>query len=144
MITKNKTSRPQKGSIMTEAALLIPILLGVAFFIIEFGNVLYLSNSLNQIARTTARYASVTPTYTQQNLIDVSGAMTLLPDVSKLTLTINPAIGAPKAVGATITVTVNYAYTPIINPFGLLGSGSSWAPTIMSASVSRAEVSNAT
>ena len=135
--------RSCKGSVMAEAALIIPMLVGVTFFIIEFGNVLYLANSLNQISRTAARYASVTPTYTQQDLINVSGAMTLLPDVSKLTLTINPAPGAAKTVGATLTVTVQYAYTPIINPFGLLMSGQAWAPTIMSASVSRAEVSSA-
>lgn len=127
---------------MVESAILIPILLGVTFFVIEFGNVLYLTNTLNQISRTTARYASVTPVYTQQELIDVSGANQLLPDVSKFILTITPAPGAQKDVGSTITVQVQYNYTPIINPFGLLNSNQTWAPVVRSSSIARSEVSH--
>ena len=143
MILKKLFKRSHDGSIMVEAALMIPILLGVTFFIIEFGSVLYLANTLNQIARTAVRYASVTPSYSQQDLIDAAGANTLLKDVSKLTLNITPAPGAAKSVGTTITVTVSYTYIPIINPFKLFNSNQSWAPVIMSASVARAEVSNA-
>lgn len=143
MITKKYFTRSSYGGIMVEAAIIIPLLLGVTFFIIEFGNVLYLSNTLNQIARTTARYASVTPSYTQQDLINASGASSLLSDVSKLTLTIAPSPGSAKTVGTTITVNVSYSYVPIINPFGFFNSNQSWAPQIMSASVTRAEVSNA-
>ena len=125
---------------MAEAAIIIPLLVGVSFFIIEFGNVLYLTNTLNQISRTAVRYASVTPVYSQQDLVNVSGAMSLLPDVSKLTLTISPTPGSQKSVGAQITVNVQYAYTPILNPFGFFNSNNTWAPIIMSASVGRAEV----
>ena len=128
---------------MAEAALMIPLLLGITFVIIEFGCVLYLSNTLNQIARTISRYASVTSSYTQQELVDASGASSLLPDLSKLTLNITPSPGAAKQVGSTITVTVKYNYTPIINPFGLFNSNQPWAPVIMSASVTRSEVSYA-
>ena len=142
LIQKKLITRSSKGALMAEAALMIPILLGVTFFMIEFGNVLYLSNTLNQIARSAARYASVTSSYTQQSLISQSGASSLLKDVSKLTLTITPAPGAARSVGATITVNVQYSYTPVINPFGLLNSNHSWAPTIKSASVARSEVSS--
>ncbi len=127
---------------MVESAILIPILLSVTFFIVEFGNVLYLTNTLNQISRTTARYASVTSVYTQQELIDVSGASELLPDVSKFVLIITPAPGAQKNVGSTITVQVQYNYTPIINPFGLLNSNQSWSPVVRSSSIARSEVSH--
>lgn len=135
--------RSSKGSLIVEAAILIPILLGVAFFIIEFGNVLYLSNTLNQIARSAARYAAVTPSYTQQDLITASGASKVLPNVSKLTLNITPAPGAAKTVGTTITVTVSYSYIPTINPFKLFNSNEKWAPVINSASIARAEVAYA-
>ena len=140
---KRSIYRSHKGSIIAEAALIIPILVGVTFFIIEFGNVLYLTNTLNQIARTAARYASVTSSYTQQQLIDVSGANALLPDISKFTLTIDPVPGAQRSVGAPITVNVQYNYIPIINPFGLFNSDQSWTPIIKGGSVSRSEVSNA-
>lgn len=142
-IKKIFTRSPSSGTILVETALVIPILIGITFFIIEFGSVLYLSNSLNQIARAAARYAAVTPTYTISELIDVSGARSSLPDISKLTLNITPAPGATRSVGATITVNVEYSYTPIINPFGLFNSNTLWAPRVRSSSSIRSEVSNA-
>lgn len=134
--------RKNTGSVLAEAALVIPLLVGITFFIIEFGNVLHLNNSTNQIARTAARFASVTPSYTNQQLIDASRAQDILPNVSRLTLTVTPAGGAQRNVGATITVTAQYNYTPIINPFRLLESNQVWAPVIRSTAVARSEVSN--
>ena len=128
---------------MVEAAILIPILLGVTFFIIEFGNILYLTNTLNQISRTAARYASVTSSYTQQGIIDASGASSLLPDISKFTLTITPVPGAQRNVGSTITVEVQYNYIPMINPFGFFNVNETWAPVVRSSSIARSEVSSA-
>lgn len=143
MILNINFKRAIKGSVMAEAAILIPILLGVTFFIIEFGNVLYLTNTLNQISRTAARYASVTPSYTQQGIIDASGASSLVPDISKFTLTVTPAPGVQRSVGATITVEVQYDYIPIINPFGFFNINQDWVPVVRSSSVARSEVSNA-
>lgn len=133
-------SRSPRGSVMTEAAFVIVLLIGITFFMIEFGNVLHLTNTLSQISRSAVRYASVTPFYTQEDLVNASGANILLQDVSKLTLTINPNLGAEKEVGTQITVNVQYTYTPILNPFSFFNSNQSWAPLIMSASVARAEV----
>ena len=143
MVSRACKQRTVKGSVMVEAAILIPILIGVTFFIIEFGNVLYLTNTLNQISRTAARYASVTPSYTQQGIIDVSGASSLVPDISKFTLTVTPAPGAQRDVGSTITIQVQYNYTPIINPFGFFDVNQTWAPVVRSSSIARSEVSSA-
>ena len=140
---KNKFPRYTHGSIISEAALVIPILIGVSFVIIEFGNVLYLYNSLSQIARTAARYAAVTSSYTQESLISASGASSVLSDVSKLTLNITPAPGEVRNIGDIITVNLQYNYTPVINPFRLFNSNQSWAPVIKSSSVARSEVPNA-
>lgn len=128
---------------MAETALVIPILLGIVLFIYEFGSVFYISNSLSQIARSAVRYASVTSSYTQQNVIDASGANSLLPDIAKFTLTITPSPGIVKKVGDVITVNVQYNYTPIINPFGLFNSSQPWAPVLKSTAVARSEVSSA-
>ena len=142
-VEKKRFKRSLKGSIIAEAAISIPILLAITFFITEFGTVLYLSNTLNQIARSAARYASVTSSYTTSDLVNASGATSLLPDISKLTLSVNPAPGTAGPIGAAITVDVQYNYTPIINPFGLLNSMQSWAPSITSSAVIRSEVSHA-
>lgn len=141
-VHKTNLGRNINGSVLAEAALAIPLLVGITFFIIEFGNVLYLSNSLNQVSRAAARFASVTPSYTTQQLIDASGAMSVLPSTSKLTLTSNPAPGSARSIGATITITAQYNYTPIINPFGLLESNKVWAPILRGVSVTRSEVAN--
>ncbi len=142
MFFRKKINRSYKGSVMAEAALAIPLLLGITFVIIEFGNVLYLTNTLNQISRSAARYASVTPSYTQQGLIDASKASSLLPDISKLTLNVTPAPGTARSIGATITVTAQYSYIPLVNPFGFFNSNQAWAPTIRGISAARSEVSS--
>ena len=142
MFLRKISNRSYKGSVMAEAALVIPLLLGITFVIIEFGNVLYLENTLNQIARSAARSASVTPSYTQEELIDTSMASSLLPDVSKLTLTVVPAPGTARSIGASITVTALYSYTPLVNPFGFFNSNTSWIPQIKGVSTVRSEVSS--
>ena len=136
-----KKNYSEDGAVMAEAALVLPLLVGILFFIIEFGLVMYLSNSLNQIARTAARYASITTSYTQTNIETASGASAMLPDSMSFSLSITPAPGSAKSVGDAITVTVQYTYTPIINPYGLFNSNLSWAPIIKSYAISRAEVS---
>lgn len=135
-----KKVRQKHGSVLAEAALIIPLLIGVTFFLIEFGNVLYFINSLNHIARTAARYASITTSYTGSSLVSNAGASSFL-NTSNLTLTFSPDPSCPRSIGSTITIMVSYSYTPVINPFGLLNSSNSWAPVIMSSSVVRSEVS---
>ena len=139
----NNLNRSTKGGILVEAALVIPILTGITFFIVEVSNVLFLTNSLNQVAREACRYAVVTASYTKEDLITSSRANELLPDVSRLTLNIDPAIGANRNAGTKITVNVEYNYTPIINPFRIFNLNKSWIPSIKSSSVGRSEVSNA-
>lgn len=135
--------RSLHGSVLAEAALAIPLVIAALFFIIEFGNVLYLNNSVNQISRSAARHISVNSTYTNQDLINISGAMNILPDVGKLTFTITPQSGAQIRVGDPITVVTQYNYTPIVNPYRLLFLNNSWAPPVRGVSVIRSEVSNA-
>lgn len=138
---KLKKNRNEDGAVIAEAALVLPLLVGILFFIIEFGLVMYFSNSLNQVARTAARYASLTTSYTQSGVETASGASIVLPDSMNFSLTITPTPGSAKSIGDTITVTVQYTYVPVINPYGLFNSMLSWAPVIKSYAISRAEVS---
>ena len=137
------SNRSARGGILVEAALAIPILTGLTFFIVEISNVLFLTNSLNQVAREACRYAVVTPSYTKEGLITASGAKQLIPNISKLTLNIDPVPGTNRNAGTKITVNVEYNYTPIINPFGIFNSDKLWIPSIKSSAVGRSEVSNA-
>ena len=143
MLIRKKYIRTDKGAVTAEAALVLPLLVAVLLFIIEFGIVLYLSNSMNQIARTAARYASVTANYTQSATLTASGASAIVPDITKLTLTISPTPGSMVTVGTSITVTAQYNYTPVVNPFALLPQSTvNWAPVVKSTSVARAEVAS--
>lgn len=132
-------SRSSKGAVMAEAALVVPLLIGITFVITEFGNIFYISNSLNQVARTMARYAAVSQNYTNSGLLSSAGASSVL-DTSKIAITITPAAGASRSIGDTITVTLTYSYTPMINPFRFFNSNANFAPTIKTSAVSRSEV----
>lgn len=139
MFKKFYFSRSIRGAVMAEAALVIPLLIGITYVITEFGNVFYISNSLNQVARTMARYAAVTQNYTNAGLLSSAGASSVL-DTTKIAITITPAAGASRSIGDTITVSLTYSYTPIVNPFRLFNSNNSWAPSIMTSAISRSEV----
>ena len=142
VIKKKGFDRFIKGALMVEVALVLPILLAIVFFVIEFGNILYMQKTVNEIARISARLAAVYPSYTTTQLISQCNASSVVQDVSKLSLTVTPSPGASRNVGDAITVTAQYTYTPYINPFKLLNFSSSqtFAPTIRGMSVARAEV----
>lgn len=134
--------RDNRGVVMAELALGIPLLLVVMFVIIELGNTIYISNSINQVARTAARYAATNENYTISDVKDYAtlhGVDYVVPDISLLNLGISPTPGTQN-VGDIIIVTVVYAYVPFVNPFGLLGSNQSWSPTLVARAISRSEV----
>lgn len=139
MVKRLRISRSIKGAVMAEAALVIPLLIGITFVITEFGNILYISNSLNQVARTMARYAAVSQNYTNNGLLSSAGASNVL-DTTKISITITPAAGAARNIGDSITVSLSYNYTPMVNPFRLFNSNATFAPSIMTSAVSRSEV----
>lgn len=134
--------RSKKGAVMAEFALSIPILLTILFFIIEFGNILYLSNTLNQVARSAVRYAAMNPSATTTQLATAAGASSSLPNATDLTLVVSPTAGTSRSVGDTITVTASWNYTPFINPFGFLSPGTAWSPSIMTTAIGRVEVAS--
>ena len=141
MFLIKKNIRSRKGNVMAEAAIVIPLLMGIIFFIVEFGNVLYISNTLNQVARTGARYASITAGYTQSGVESAAGGSTLLSMADTLlTTTITPSPGTAIAIGDSILVMVSYMYIPTINPFSLIDATTSWSPVLKSTAVIRSEV----
>lgn len=143
MIDGRKLHRDNKGAVMAEFALAVPILIGILFFVIEFGNILYLSNSLNQIARSAARYAAVNTSYTSATLKTAANSSSILPIPASLTLSFSPSSSV--MVGDAITITASYSYTPMVNLyrfFSFFTSSATWTPTLSSVAVSRAEVAS--
>jgi Flp pilus assembly protein TadG len=68
--------RRRRGSALLDMAFVLPILLGLAFGVVEYGYFFFVKNSVQAAAREGARAAAV-PSATLQNVVDsVSSVMT--------------------------------------------------------------------
>lgn len=68
--------RRRRGNAVLDMALVLPILLGLAFGVVEYGYYFYVKNNVQAAAREGAR-AAVVPSATYQNVLDaVSNVMT--------------------------------------------------------------------
>jgi Flp pilus assembly protein TadG len=61
-LTRRRFARDERGSVILETAVMLLILLMFAFGIIDFGRVMYVSNSLTNATRDAARWTSVQQT----------------------------------------------------------------------------------
>jgi Flp pilus assembly protein TadG len=108
---------PRKGNVILEAALVLPILLLLAFGTIEFGYYFYVKNNVQGAAREGVR-ASIAPGATNA---DVNAAVAASMTTSGLsqsgyTVTTVPADVSTATPGASIRVTVQCAW-------GVVGGG---------------------
>ena len=58
-LARRRFARDEQGSVILETAIMLMILLMFAFGIIDFGRVMYVSNSLTNATRDATRWASV-------------------------------------------------------------------------------------
>ncbi len=131
--------RGNKGSVIGEAAIVIPLMLVITFGITEFGNIFFIKNKLSQLARAISRNASVSQNYNNADLLTQVNASALI-DTSMLTFNISPTAGASRNIGDTITVTLSYSYDPVINPLRVIDSMATWISSINSSAAARSEV----
>jgi len=133
------------GAVLAETALILPIVLGVTFAVIEFGRIFYYVNSLNHICRASARYASIGPNYTTTRLKTLSNATTLIPSAITITLTVSPTTGTVRLVGDLITVTASIPFDPVFPDFIKLftgGTSTMWPTTLTVRATNRVEVAS--
>ena len=115
----------KKGSALVETAIILPILLVIVFGILEFGWMMYKTNTLNNAAREGARRAAVTPKpIIAINIEDyVKNFIIFSYEASDLTITTVPTVPAS---GDPVKVSVTLIYrelTPIISLLDLIFSG---------------------
>jgi Flp pilus assembly protein TadG len=104
--------RKEQGSVILETAIMLMVLLMFAFGIIDFGRVMYVSNSLTNATRDAARQASV-----QQALYT---ATTVKDDVR---VKFNSyTFGGPALTQGQVTVTLPSSGCTPINTFTVLAS----------------------
>ena len=125
--------RNQKGQVLVETAIILPLLLFLIFGLIDFARVMYTKNSLTNAARSGARTAAVTPDL----LNDESGALDSGTSTAN-TIKLNLLNGIPDSVtykldrlkadgttpvtgkamaGDLVKVTVTWTDFPMITPF---------------------------
>lgn len=105
----------QKGAVLVETAIILPILLLIVFGIFEFGRAMFIVNTLNNAAREGARRAAVSPTNAG---IDAYVKSCIPLDPAKLTVstTAFPAAGS----GAPVTVSVTFTFRTLTEMIPLL------------------------
>lgn len=136
--------RPRRGNAVLDMALVLPILLSLAFGTVEFGHFFWIKHNLQAAAREGAR-ASIVPTATNQNVID---AVKLSMDAAGIpqanyTVAITDTSATPVAInvatvvaGTPIKVTVSASWGTVgMRPLGVISS----SKTVIGATVMRKE-----
>lgn len=104
-----------KGAALVEMAIILPLLVLIAFGTCEFGWAMYVNNTLNNAAREGARRAAVTPS--PINVDDhVKACLTFTYDESDL----NIVTTTPTGTGDPVTVTVTLRFHTFTRMFPML------------------------
>jgi len=125
--------RNQKGQVLVETAIILPLLLLLIFGLIDFARAMYTKNSLNNAARSGARTAAVTKPLNNDESGVLNSGTSATADTIKINLfnapdsviyTLNrlkvdgTTAGAGEAFpGGTVKVTVTWTDFPMITPF---------------------------
>lgn len=114
----------RRGNVVLETALVLPILLALAFGTVEFGYYLFLKHALQGVAREAAR-AAIVPgaTNVQVNTIVADSMNELGLSDSGYTVTVSPSNISTAAVGTNISVTVQCTWGTVgVRPMQMIGA----------------------
>jgi len=123
---------PDRGSVVVEFALVVPVLLLIVFGIIDFGRALNAQIALTGAAREGVRLAALG----YPNAAVQARVAAAAPDLSGVTTTV--VASCPAGAGPTANAQVNVSYTfsfitPIGAVAGLLGGSGLGAPMVLTA-----------
>jgi Flp pilus assembly protein TadG len=126
-ISRGKAHR--RGNAVLEAALVIPILLSLAFGTVEFGYFFYVKNQLQGAAREGVR-AAIAPSATNADVTSaISTAMTAYGlQSSGYTVTTSPSNVSTATEGTAITVTIQCNWGTVgagVRPMSLISASKS-------------------
>lgn len=112
----------RRGSSVLEFSLVLPILLMLAFGIVDYGYFFYVKNTVQGAAQSAARAAIPSSAANSDVTTTVSNIMTAAGlQSSGYTVTTSPADVAAAAAGTPVTVTVTVSWSKV--GFRALGSG---------------------
>ena len=119
-----KLFKSRRGNAVLDAALVLPILLYLAFGTVEFGYYFYVKNTLQGAAREGVRAAIPAAANNDSVTTAVSNAMTAAGlQASGYTVTISPSNVSGQTEGTSITVTVQCTWGSIgVRPMQLMSA----------------------
>ncbi len=128
MKMKNNHSRRtgvRGGNAVLETALVLPVLLLMAFGTVEFGHYFFVKHTLQGAAREGARRAIVSGAANTDINTSVQNAMSAAGYASNVyTITTSPANVASAASGSNVSVTVSCTWGTVgVRPMGLMSAG---------------------
>lgn len=141
-VWKRLVRRRRPGAAVLDMALVLPILLALAFGTVEFGYYFYVKHNVQAAAREGAR-AGIVPSATNANVTDAVTASMTLAGMSSgqytvaITNTSNAPINVATAAAGTpvkVTVTCNWGQVGM-SPLGIISS----AKSVIGATVMRKE-----
>ena len=134
MSTMTRTPPPRRrrpGNAVLDMALVLPILLGLAFGTVEFGHYFWIKHNLQAAAREGAR-AAIVPTATNQSVTDAVRASMDAAGIAQANYTVaitntgtpgTPINAATAAAGSSIKVTVTASWGTVgVRPLGVIGT----------------------
>ena len=113
----------ERGAVAVEFALLAPVLVMILFGIMEFGRAYNVQTTLTNAAREGVRSMAINNNQATARAAAKNAATQLSPALTDGNITFS---AANCAVGAQMTVTINYSLstmTGIAGPFGMTGKG---------------------
>jgi Flp pilus assembly protein TadG len=116
--------RRYRGAAVLEAALVLPILMGVAFGTIEFGHFFYVKHTLEGAAREGARAGIVASSANANVTAAVAGTMSAAGfNSGQYSVVTSPANVAGVAAGSSVTVTVTMTWGNVgLRPMALIAA----------------------
>jgi Flp pilus assembly protein TadG len=108
-----------------EAALVLPVLLSVAFGTVEFGHFFYIKNTLQGAAREGCRAAIVSGSTNADVTAAVNKQLTMAGlNTAQYTVTTSPATVSTVTAGTSVSVTVSAPWGTVgMRPVGMISSG---------------------
>jgi Flp pilus assembly protein TadG len=117
--------RRRRGNAVLEAALVLPVLMSVAFGTVEYGHFFFVKHTLEGAAREGARAGIVAAAGNADVTTAVASVMSAAGfDGGQYTVTVTPSTVSSAAGGSMVSVTVSGAWGTVgVRPMGLIPGG---------------------
>ena len=105
-----RNRRQQRGAILVEAALVLPILIFITFAVIEYGWIFVKVQQINNAARHGARIGALAYVEANSRVVDEVRSLMLAAGITGYSVAFDPSDVSLMSPGDTLTITVSVPY----------------------------------